>query len=140
MAAQPGPLSRKHDSARNLVPEPAAEERGSPIGIIAYGTTHHAVVEARDILRDDGIEADYLRVRALPFAPSVASFIGRHERVYVVEQNRDGQLFGILRQDLPTHLLSRLHSVRHYNGVPIDAHAMVDPILEAERAPAVLAD
>jgi 2-oxoglutarate ferredoxin oxidoreductase subunit alpha len=133
-------LTRKHDSARTLVPEPLIEGRGAAIGILAYGTTHHAVVEALDILREDGIAADYLRVRALPLAPAVATFIGRHERVYVVEQNRDGQLFGILRQELPTHLIPRLQSVRHYNGVPIDAHAIVGPLLEAERVPAVLTD
>jgi 2-oxoglutarate ferredoxin oxidoreductase subunit alpha len=67
-------LTHKHDTARALVPQPVVEERGSTIGIIAYGSTHHAVVEARDVLHDDGIDADYLRIRALPFSAEVAAF------------------------------------------------------------------
>jgi 2-oxoglutarate ferredoxin oxidoreductase subunit alpha len=130
-------LVRKHDTARTRVPQPLIDESKRPVGLVAYGTTHHAVVEARDILRDDGIELDYLRVRALPLSPEVAAFIERHERVYVVEQNRDGQLYGILRTELPPHLIGRLQSVRHYNGVPIDAHAIVEPLQAAEREPAL---
>ena len=125
-------LARKHDTARSTGPQPVADESGRSIGIIAYGTTHHAVVEARDLLSEAGIHTDYLRVRALPLAPGVTPFIERHERVYVVEQNRDGQLFGILRSELPAHLIERLHSIRHYNGVPIDANSIVEPFLGAE--------
>jgi 2-oxoglutarate ferredoxin oxidoreductase subunit alpha len=133
-------LVRKHDTARTAVPAPAVDEHGRKIAIIAYGTTHHAVVEARDQLRDAGLEVDYLRVRALPLSPEVATFVKRHERVYVVEQNRDGQLYGILRTELPAYLIGRLESIRHYNGVPIDAHAVADPLLDAEREPAVVAE
>ncbi len=134
-------LTRKHDTARTAVPAPVVEERKGPkIAILAYGTTHHAVVEARDFLKDAGIELNYMRVRALPLSPEVATFVQRHDRVYVVEQNRDGQLYGILRTELPTHLIGRLESIRHYNGVPIDAHAIIDPLLEEERAPAVVAE
>lgn len=133
-------LVRKLDTARTYVPQPIAEESNQSVGIIAYGTTHHAVVEARDILREDGMEIDYLRVRALPLSQDVAAFIQRHERVYVIEQNRDGQLYGIMRAELPAHLLGRLHSIRHYNGVPIDARAVVDPLLANERQPAVVAE
>ena len=133
-------LVRKHDTARTVVPQPIVSEAASPVGIIAYGTTHHAVVEALDILRGDGVEIDYLRVRALPFSPEVAAFIKRHERVYLVEQNRDGQMFALLRAELPDHLISRVQSIRHYNGVPIDAFAIVEPLLDAERKPAVVAE
>lgn len=134
-------LVRKHDKARTTVPAPIVDEKkGRKVGIIAYGTTHHAVVEARERLEDDGLKVDYLRVRALPLAPEVAAFIKRHDRVYVVEQNRDGQLYGILRTELPTHLIPRLESIRHYNGVPIDAYAIIDPLLAAERQPAVVAE
>ena len=125
-------LARKHDTARAAIPQPVADESGRSIGIIAYGTTHHAVVEARDRLSEAGIHTDYMRVRALPLAPGITPFIERHERVYVVEQNRDGQLFGILRSELPAHLIERLHSIRHYNGVPIDAGSIVEPFLAAE--------
>jgi 2-oxoglutarate ferredoxin oxidoreductase subunit alpha len=125
-------LARKHDTARTYVPQPIADEAGHTVAIIAYGTTHHAVVEARDRLREEGLETDYLRVRALPFAAEVTAFIERHERVYLVEQNRDGQLYALLRSELPAHLIDRVHSIRHYNGVPIDAAAITEPLLAAE--------
>jgi len=128
-------LKRKHDTARGAVPQPIVEEQGNPIAIIAYGTTHHAVLEARDILAADGLQVDYLRLRALPGPASVAAFISRHERVYVVEQNRDGQMYKLMRAELPDHVISRVRSIRHYNGVPIDAHAIIDPMLAAERRP-----
>jgi 2-oxoglutarate/2-oxoacid ferredoxin oxidoreductase subunit alpha len=133
-------LVRKHETARTSVPAPVVDEKKRKVAILAYGTTHHAVVEARDRLREAGIEVDYLRVRALPLSPEIATFVKRHERIYVVEQNRDGQLYGILRVELPTHLIGRLESIRHYNGVPIDAHAIIDPLLAAERKPAVVAE
>jgi 2-oxoglutarate/2-oxoacid ferredoxin oxidoreductase subunit alpha len=133
-------LLRKLETARTAVPAPVVDEKGNKVAILAYGTTHHAVVEARDRLRDAGIEVDYMRVRALPLSPEVATFVKRHDRVYVVEQNRDGQLHGILRTELPTHLIGRLQSICHYNGVPIDARVIFDPLLEAEREPAVVAE
>jgi 2-oxoglutarate ferredoxin oxidoreductase subunit alpha len=134
-------LVRKHDTARAAVPAPLVEEKKNcKIAILAYGTTHHAAVEARDYLREAGIEFNYMRLRALPLSPEVASFVKRHDRVYVVEQNRDGQLYGILRTELPTHLIGRLESIRHYNGVPIDARSIIDPLLEEERRPAVVAE
>ena len=126
-------LARKHETARSVVPAPVVDEDGRPVGIIAYGTTHHAVVEARDRMHAEGLETDYLRVRALPFAPEVTAFIERHERVYVIEQNRDGQLYGLLRAELPAHLIDRLQSIRHYNGVPIDASVVAEPLLSAEK-------
>ena len=133
-------LLRKLETARTTVPAPIVGESGRRVAIIAYGTTHHAVIEAMDRLHDAGIDVDYMRVRALPLSPEVATFVKRHDRVYVIEQNRDGQLYGILRTELPTHLVGRLESIRHYNGVPIDAHVIIDPLLEAERAPAVVAE
>jgi 2-oxoglutarate ferredoxin oxidoreductase subunit alpha len=127
-------LVRKHDAARSAVPPPLVDEgeKSNPVAILAYGTTHHAVVEARDNLAAAGLPTDYLRVRALPFSPEVSAFIENHERVYVVEQNRDGQLYSLLRAELPAHLVERLRSIRHYNGVPIDAYAIVGPVLDAE--------
>ena len=133
-------LVRKHDTARLAVPQPIADEHKNAVGILAYGTTHHAIVEARDGLRKDGIDVDYMRIRALPFSSDIAAFVRRHDRVYVVEQNRDGQVYALLRAELPQHLIGRLHSIRHYNGVPIDARAISDPLLAAERQPAVVAE
>ncbi len=129
-------LARKLDTARAAVPQPVIEEAGYPVALLAYGTTHHAIVEARDALHDLGLDVDYLRLRALPLADEVAKFVARHQRVYVVEQNRDGQLYGILRTELPADQVIKLQSIRHFNGVPIDARAILDPLLDAER-PAV---
>src|SRR5207253_4227736 len=94
-------LVRKFETARGAVPEPVVDAPGAPVGVIAYGSTHHAVVEARDDLMARGMAVDYLRVRALPLARSIADFVRSHERVYVVEQNRDGQLYDLIRLELP---------------------------------------
>jgi 2-oxoglutarate ferredoxin oxidoreductase subunit alpha len=126
-------LARKLEGARTLLPAPLIDEAGNPIAILAYGTSHPAVVEASDLLAEQGLHVDYLRVRALPFHPEVKAFVERHERVYVVEQNRDGQVLGLLRQDLSGRLADRLRSVRHYNGMPIDAEAVTGPLLAAEK-------
>jgi 2-oxoglutarate ferredoxin oxidoreductase subunit alpha len=128
-------LARKHDTARHAVPKPILDEKPGGVNraaIVAYGTTHHAVVEARDLMHSLGVDVDYMRVRALPFPPEVSAFIERHDRVYVVEQNRDAQMLGILRSELTGSQIDRLASVLHANGVPIDAHTIVEPLLAAE--------
>src|SRR5579863_7433555 len=130
-------LRRKFETARNRVPGPVLErDHGTAVGIIAYGTSHWAIVETLDQLkREHGIEAGYCRIRGYPFNDQVADFIGRHERVYVVEQNRDAQLAGLLRLDLSDDLVKKLRRVLHYDGLPIDARSVTDSILaqEAER-------
>lgn len=104
----------------------------SAIGIVAYGSTHHAVEECRAQLRlEHKIETDYLRIRALPFSPEVEAFLERHEEIYVVEQNRDGQMRAILSIEYP-HLSSRLSSVLYYTGLPIDARFITDSIVKME--------
>jgi 2-oxoglutarate ferredoxin oxidoreductase subunit alpha len=129
-------LRRKIDGARTLLPAPIIEEDGHPAAILAYGSTHHAVREARERLADEGIAVDYLRLRGLPAHRGVEQFIARHQRVYVVEQNRDGQLERLLREELPGVLCDRLHGVRHCNGVPIDAEAIIEPVIAGERTAA----
>jgi 2-oxoglutarate ferredoxin oxidoreductase subunit alpha len=128
-------LARKLETARSAAPAPIVEmPTGSAIGLIAFGTTHHAVVEARDGLRERGLPVDYLRVRALPLSASIVDFVRSHERVYVIEQNRDGQMYDLLRLDLPAELAARLRSIRHYDGRPIPAEAITRPLLELEEA------
>lgn len=129
-------LARKHETARLAVPQPVIEESGRQIGLIAFGSTDAAMVEARDQLAAAGLETDYLRLRALPLARSVAEFVGRHERVYVVEQNRDGQVYDLIRLELPPELVGRLRSIRHYDGQPIPAESVTRPLLELESVPA----
>ncbi len=126
-------LARKFETARGRVPRPVIDESGQKVGVIAYGGTHWAMVEARDQLRDEDVPTDYCRLRALPISDEVVSFIERHERVYVVEQNRDGQIAFLLRGTLRPELAARLIPVNHYNGTPIAAGNISRPILERER-------
>jgi len=128
-------LAKKFETARPAMPAPDVDtSAGSSMGLIAFGTTHHAVVEARDLLRERGMPVDYLRVRALPLAASIVDYVRDHERVYVIEQNRDGQLYDLLRLELPAELAARLRSIRHYDGRPIPAEAITRPLLELEEA------
>jgi 2-oxoglutarate/2-oxoacid ferredoxin oxidoreductase subunit alpha len=130
-------LLRKLETARAALPAPVVDEAAkSAIGLIAFGSTHAAMLEAREELAAAKRPVDYLRVRALPLSPEVSAFVGRHERVYVVEQNRDGQMFDLIRLALPPELVGRLHSIRHYNGQPIPAVAITEPLLESEPVPA----
>jgi len=130
-------LSRKFETARGALPAPVADESAkSSVGLIAYGSTDAAVREARERLTAAGRSVDYLRIRALPLSPEVASFVARHETVYVAEQNRDGQMFDLIRLSLPAELVGRLRSIRHYNGQPIPAEAITEPLLQSEAVPA----
>jgi len=128
-------LARKLETARHALPAPGVEETGSPLGLIAFGSTHAAVLEARETLAAAGKAVDYLRVRALPLADEVARFVSRHEHVYVAEQNRDGQLYDLIRLALPAELVGRLRSIRHYNGQPIPASAIAEPFMQLEAVP-----
>jgi len=113
------------------VPAPVVDDAGHDVGVIAFGSSHWAVVEARDQVRDRGVPTDYLLLKALPFSPEVARFVQHHRRVYVVEQNRDAQMAQLVR--LETGLgPDRVRSVRHYDGLPIDALSVSDEILEQE--------
>jgi 2-oxoglutarate ferredoxin oxidoreductase subunit alpha len=125
---------RKFNTAKTLVPQPEIETSDeAAIGIIAYGTSHWAILESRDQLRTEaGLSSSYLRLRAYPFTDAVADFIRRHDRVYLVEQNRDAQMAALLRMDLPADLMARIRSVLHYNGLPIDARSVTDSILAQE--------
>ena len=127
-------LAHKFEGVRASAPAPEAIGNGAAkTGIIAYGSSHWAIVESRDQLRKEyDLETDYLRLRAYPFAREIHHFIERHERVYVVEQNRDGQMRDLLKLDLDARLVSKLRSVRHYNGLPIDARSVTDEIILQE--------
>ena len=87
-------------------------------------------------LREGGLEVDFLRVRALPLSKAVTDFVRDHERVYVVEMNRDGQLYDMLRLHLPVGQVGKLSSIRRYDGQPIPAEAITRPIRELEAVPA----
>jgi 2-oxoglutarate ferredoxin oxidoreductase subunit alpha len=95
-------LAHKFETIRQRVPKPIIDTQPSAeVGIIGYGTSHYAITEARDRLREQhGLPTSYLRLRAYPFTDEVSDFIRRYQRVYVVEQNRDGQMFDLLKLDL----------------------------------------
>jgi 2-oxoglutarate ferredoxin oxidoreductase subunit alpha len=127
-------LARKFETARAKVPKPMIQENGTgEVGIIAYGTSHWAVLEALDQLKkEQGIEAGYCRLRAYPFSTEVQDFIRRHARVYIVDQNRDAQMLSLFRLDLQPDEIKKLRSVRHYDGLPIDARSITSEIASQE--------
>ena len=127
-------LLRKFESARKLVPAPVTVTNGSStIGFIAYGSTDFAMRESMDqIKKEYGKDVDYMRVRAYPFAHEIHDFVASHERVYVVEQNRDAQLASLLKLDLPAERVAKLRSILHYNGLPIDARTITEEFATKE--------
>jgi len=127
-------LARKFDTARQFVPAPVKEVSGtSKLGVIAYGTTHWAMSESHDQLEKEyGLKLDYLRLRAYPFNQDVHDFIKNHEGIYVVEQNRDAQMFQLLKLDIAADQVVKLRSVLHYNGLPVDARSITDEIISQE--------
>ena len=127
-------LARKFETAKQFMPKPILEGTGrEKIGILAFGTSHFAIQESRDQLqREEGMATDYLRVRAFPFTQDVHDFVASHETVYVVEQNRDAQLQGLLKLDLDPAQIVKLRSVLHFDGLPIDAHSVTKGIMNFE--------
>ena len=127
-------LARKFDNARKWVPAPVVVKDGtSKIGFLAYGTTDCALRESLDQIKQRfGKDVDYLRLRAYPFTQSVHDFVASHERVYVVEQNRDAQLASLLKLDLPAGQVSKLRSILHYNGLPVDAESITEQFANQE--------
>jgi len=126
-------LAKKWETAKTLVPKPVVDGTGSKTGVIAFGTSHWAMGESMTQLKKEtGLTMDYLRVRAYPFTEEVLNFIAEHERVYVIDQNRDGQMMQLLKLDLPAAEIGKLRSVRHYNGLPLDARTVTTEIAAQE--------
>jgi len=127
-------LRRKFETAREHVPRPeVVHVSGAEVGIIGYGTSHWAIDESRGQLEQDyGVRTGYLRLRAYPFTPELDAFLDRYPRIYVVEQNRDAQMLGLMRLDCTPERVARLRSVLHYSGLPIDARSVTDSIEEQE--------
>ncbi len=127
-------IARKIQNAATAIPEPvlrkAAEGRGAKLGMVALGGVDRAIVEAQEVLTEQGIEVDYLRIRAYPFHPSVREFLESHERTFVIEQNRDAQLRSLLITEVPFSG-DRLPSVRRYGGLPLSATDVIEQVAEA---------
>jgi 2-oxoglutarate ferredoxin oxidoreductase subunit alpha len=127
-------LARKFETARAYVPRPVIDlNPKAKIGIVAFGTSEFATEESRDQLREETkVETSYFRLRGYPFNAELAAFVDAHERVYVIEQNRDAQLLQLMRLELTPDRQTKLRSVLHYNGLPIDARSITDDLLAQE--------
>jgi 2-oxoglutarate/2-oxoacid ferredoxin oxidoreductase subunit alpha len=127
-------LNRKFETARKHVPKPVVDQNAkAQIGFIAYGTSEYATQESRDQLRvETKVETSYFRLRAYPFTEELAAFIDAHERVYIIEQNRDAQLLQLMKLEMTPDRQKKLRSVLHYNGLPIDARSITDDVLAQE--------
>jgi 2-oxoglutarate/2-oxoacid ferredoxin oxidoreductase subunit alpha len=123
-------LARKFETARTMVPKPEIQSReGATAGLLCYGTSHYGTTEARDKLASTfGVTLDYCRLRSLPLSAEAINWMRLHERIYVVEQNRDAQLVTILRDELP-ELATRFVPIRQYNGLPLDATTVIEGVL-----------
>ncbi len=131
-------LTQKWETARTLVPgaDVRKAKQRTDIGIIAFGSSHGAAAEALDRLADDGIDIDYLRLRAFPFGDEVAAFIDEHRMVFVLEQNRDAQMRGLLMLELDA-APNKLISILHYNGLPVPSDKVTETVSDYLRQEAV---
>ncbi|HTA65966.1 MAG TPA: 2-oxoacid:acceptor oxidoreductase subunit alpha [Xanthomonadaceae bacterium] len=122
-------LLKKFDTAKALVPQPVVRKAKLPAtqGAIFFGSTSPAMAEAVEMLEDNGVHLDTLRLRAFPFPQAVADFIAAHESVFVVEQNRDAQMKTLLVNEIGIDP-AKLVSVLHFDGTPITARFIADAI------------
>ena len=122
-------LLRKFKRARTLVPAPVVETTGAgSIGLVFVGSSRGAVNEAREILMRQGIAIDYMRIKAFPFTKEVEAFLSTHEKIFVVEQNRDAQLKSLLTLETEVPK-SKLYSILHYSGLPMTSKEVVEAVL-----------
>jgi 2-oxoglutarate ferredoxin oxidoreductase subunit alpha len=115
-------LLKKWETAKQYVPAPEINltEHGSNIGVMYFGTTNAAALEAVDYLHEDGVTVDTLRIRAFPFNRDVEEFIAHHDTIFVVEQNRDGQMRSLIINECEIDP-AKLIAVLNYDGMPITA-------------------
>ncbi|HZF30329.1 MAG TPA: 2-oxoacid:acceptor oxidoreductase subunit alpha [Gammaproteobacteria bacterium] len=127
-------LRTKWATAAKLVPEPVIRKARKPAdwGIVSVGSCDPAINEALDKLAEKGIHVDYCRIRALPFGKKVTQFLEQHDRVFVVEQNRDAQLKSLLALET-NHPMQRMQSILSYGGLPMDCRCIVEGLQEAQR-------
>lgn len=127
-----GRIKKKIDLARESLPAPVVDTMpNAEIGIIASGSVDSAVVEARDLLLEQGKATDYLRIRGVPFSEEVRKFIDQHRVTYVVEVNRDGQLSQLLTMDFP-EVAFKLRKVAQMDGLPLPAKWITEEITSYE--------
>jgi 2-oxoglutarate/2-oxoacid ferredoxin oxidoreductase subunit alpha len=121
-------LLAKWETAKTLVPQAEVIQDGkTKIGFLTIGGCDAAVKDAREQLAASGVATDYLRVKAFPFGADVQKYLDEHDRIYVVEQNRDAQLRSLLMLETRVDP-NKLVAVRHYNGLPIEAGIVLDAV------------
>ena len=127
-------LTRKFESIRGAMPAPHLDLNSrAHVGLVCAGTSRYGTEESRDqLLREQGIETSYLRLKAFPFGEELIDFVRRHERVYVIDQNRDAQLVMLMRLEFEPELIAKIRSVRYYGGLPLDARTTTDEIVRQE--------
>ena len=124
-------LKDKINGARDHLPAPLLrEEAEGDVGVIYYGSMENTIQEIDDILEATGLKVSQCRVRSLPIHSEVEAFIRRHRMTIVLEINRDGQLWGILRRELPNDIVGNVHSVAYSDGMPPRARIYAEKILE----------
>lgn len=127
-------LLRKYETARRHMPKPVLYNgTGSRAGLISFGSTYEPAREAVDRLTAEGVNLDHLLLRALPLGQEVERFLATHDTVYLAEQNRDGQMTQIFRDDFPEYA-ARIHPVLVYDGLPVTAGELVRQIKSAASA------
>ena len=127
-------LRQKYETARAHVPKPLVEcDADNGTGVICFGSSAEAVREARDRLRASGLETNHLLLRALPLTEEVREFVAAHEVVYLMEQNRDGQMAAIFREELP-EFATRIVSILIYDGLPATAGEIVRQVEQHREA------
>jgi 2-oxoglutarate/2-oxoacid ferredoxin oxidoreductase subunit alpha len=128
-------LLRKFDTARGILPGAKLRKASRPTrtGVIYYGSTAASMAEAEDLLAEEGVLVDALRLRAFPFGAEVAAFIDAHDRIFIVEQNRDAQMRTLLMADFEM-AAHKFHSILHYDGTPITARFIRREISARTRA------
>jgi len=127
-------LRKKFDTARKFVPKPIVEkERGVKTGIVCYGSSYEPVREARDRLKARGLRTNHMLIRALPLTTEVRDFFAEHDTIYLVEQNRDGQMAAIIKDEWP-ELGTKIVSVLVYNGLPATPLEVVNQIFAAAQS------
>jgi 2-oxoglutarate ferredoxin oxidoreductase subunit alpha len=124
-------LKDKINGARDDLPAPILrEEEEGDVGVIYFGSMENTIEEIDDMLEATGLKVSQCRVRSLPIHSEVEAFIRRHKTTIVLEINRDGQLWGILRRELPNDIVGKVHSVAYSDGMPPRARIYSDKILE----------
>lgn len=122
-------LLKKWQTAKEMVPAPEfyQQENSSPLGVLFFGTSTYAAAEAIELLKQEGISLDAMRVKAFPFGKDFEDFVASHEKIFVIEQNRDAQFKSLMMIELGVNP-AKLVSVLNYDGTPITADNILQQI------------